>query len=70
ALCQDDARPGAKPILILDDVFAELDLSRRQKLAAVVADAEQVIVTAAGVGDVPDELGGRVLTVGPGTVSA
>ncbi|MGP9617745.1 DNA replication/repair protein RecF [Arthrobacter sp. AOP36-A1-22] len=70
ALCEDDARPGAKPILILDDVFAELDLSRRQKLAAVVADAEQVIVTAAVVGDVPDELGGRVLTVGPGTVSA
>ena len=70
ALCEDDARPGAKPILILDDVFAELDVSRRQKLAAVVSDAEQVIVTAAVVGDVPEELGGRVLTVGPGTVSA
>ncbi len=69
ALCEDDSRPGAKPILILDDVFAELDVSRRRKLAAVVSDAEQVIVTAAVVGDVPEELGGRVLTVGPGTVS-
>lgn len=70
ALCADDPRPGARPILILDDVFAELDVSRRRKLAAVVADAEQVIVTAAVVGDVPPELGGTVLTVGPGTVSA
>lgn len=70
ALCQDDSRPGAKPILILDDVFAELDVSRRRKLAAVVADAEQVIVTAAVVDDVPDELHGRILTVGPGTVAA
>lgn len=70
ALCQDDARPGAKPILILDDVFAELDLSRRRKLAHVVADAEQVIVTAAVIDDVPEELHGRIITVGPGTVSA
>ncbi len=70
ALCQDDSRPGAKPILILDDVFAELDVSRRRKLAQVVADAEQVIVTAAVVDDVPEELHGRILTVGPGTVSA
>ncbi|WP_417220121.1 DNA replication/repair protein RecF [Arthrobacter sp.] len=69
ALCQDDSRPGAKPILILDDVFAELDVSRRRKLAAVVADAEQIIVTAAVVEDVPNELNGRILTVGPGTVS-
>lgn len=70
ALCADDSRPGAKPVLILDDVFAELDVSRRRKLAAVVADAEQVIVTAAVVEDVPHELNGRILTVGPGTVSA
>lgn len=69
ALCEDDSRPGSKPILILDDVFAELDVSRRRKLAAVVADAEQVIVTAAVVEDIPDELSGRILTVGPGTVS-
>lgn len=70
ALCEDDSRPGSKPILILDDVFAELDVSRRRKLAAVVVDAEQVIVTAAVVEDVPVELNGRILTVGPGTVSA
>lgn len=70
AFCQDDSRPGSTPILILDDVFAELDVSRRRKLAHVVADAEQVIVTAAVVDDVPEELQGRILTVGPGTVSA
>ncbi|MFB0833481.1 DNA replication/repair protein RecF [Arthrobacter halodurans] len=68
ALCEDDPREGARPILILDDVFAELDTGRRTRLAAVVADAEQVIVTAAVPEDVPAELGGRVLTVRPGSV--
>ncbi|GAA1498909.1 DNA replication/repair protein RecF [Paeniglutamicibacter kerguelensis] len=65
---QDDPRPGAGPILILDDVFAELDATRRSRLASIVAGAEQVIVTAAVAGDVPEELGGTFLKVSPGQV--
>lgn len=44
------------PVLILDDVFAELDSGRRSRLAHMVADCEQVIVTAAVAQDVPTEL--------------
>ncbi|HEY3258752.1 MAG TPA: DNA replication/repair protein RecF [Pseudonocardiaceae bacterium] len=46
------------PVLILDDVFAELDRRRRSMLAKVAATAEQVLVTAAVAEDVPDELDG------------
>lgn len=52
----DDRSEGASPVLILDDVFAELDARRRTRLAAMVADAEQVLVTAAVEQDVPREL--------------
>ena len=44
---------GSEPVLILDDVFAELDSSRRQALAGVAATAEQVLVTAAVAEDIP-----------------
>jgi len=49
------------PVIILDDVFAELDEGRRERLADAVHDFEQVIVTAAVEGDVPDRL--RAMTV-------
>ena len=49
------------PVLILDDVFAELDAGRRERLAALVATAEQVLVTAAVPADVPGILTGRAL---------
>ena len=49
---------GDDPILILDDVFAELDTERREQLAALVAGAEQVLVTAAVAADVPEKLAG------------
>jgi len=56
-LCAD----GGEPVLILDDVFAELDADRRDRLAEFVAPAEQVLVTAAVPADVPEILaGGRV----------
>ena len=46
--------PGREdPVLILDDVFAELDAGRRDRLAGLVAGAEQVLVTAAVPADVP-----------------
>jgi DNA replication and repair protein RecF len=63
----DDARTGGSaPILILDDVFAELDVQRRRKLASIVSGAEQVLVTAAVEDDIPAELAGRRVKVIPG----
>ncbi|WP_237210101.1 DNA replication/repair protein RecF [Rothia nasimurium] len=53
----DNDASGASPILILDDVFAELDTARRHKLGAIVAGAEQVLVTCAVASDIPEELG-------------
>ena len=54
---------GVDPILVLDDVFAELDTTRRDRLAALVADAEQVVMTAAVPADVPEALAGVRLSV-------
>ena len=59
---------GDDPILVLDDVFAELDTGRRAQLAELVAGAEQVLVTAAVADDVPAGLRGRRLDVAGGTV--
>ena len=56
---------GVDPILVLDDVFAELDAVRRDRLAALVAAAEQVVMTAAVPDDVPAGLVGVRLTVTP-----
>lgn len=54
------------PVLILDDVFAELDAGRRERLARLVAGAEQVLVTAAVPEDVPAVLAGVRFTVSAG----
>ncbi|WP_299090446.1 DNA replication/repair protein RecF [uncultured Microbacterium sp.] len=58
------------PVLILDDVFAELDADRRARLAALVGDFEQVIVTAAVEEDVPAALRARTVRVVAGTIQA
>jgi DNA replication and repair protein RecF len=63
-LCAD----GSEPVLVLDDVFAELDTRRRERLAELVAPGEQVLVTAAVDDDVPDVLVGARFTVEQGTV--
>ncbi len=60
---------GDDPVLVLDDVFAELDSARRARLAERVADAEQVWVTAAVVDDVPAQLLGARFTVSGGEVT-
>ena len=60
---------GDDPVLILDDVFAELDSGRRERLAAMVADCEQVLITAAVDADVPSTLTGRTYAVSLGEVS-
>ena len=57
------------PVLILDDVFAELDAGRRARLAELVANNEQVLITAAVGEDVPDELRAKVFNVFAGEVS-
>src|SRR5689334_18111489 len=65
-LLRSEDSAGAEPVLVLDDVFAELDMSRRERLAELVADAEQVLVTAAVAGDVPTALRGARVEVGAG----
>lgn len=61
---------GLEPVLILDDVFAELDRRRRARLAEVAATAQQVLVTAAVEEDVPAELRGRRYEVTDGELHA
>lgn len=58
------------PVVILDDVFAELDQSRRGRLATAVADFEQTLITAAVLEDVPGELRGHTTRIVAGTVVA
>jgi DNA replication and repair protein RecF len=59
---------GNEPVLVLDDVFAELDTRRRERLAELVASGEQVLVTAAVDDDVPGVLAGTRYVVSEGTV--
>jgi DNA replication and repair protein RecF len=60
---------GEDPILILDDVFATLDAERRAALAAVARSAEQTLITAAVLEDVPVELRGARVVVGDGAAT-
>ncbi len=60
---------GIEPVLVLDDVFAELDSTRRERLASGVSAAEQVLVTAAVGADVPELLQGRRFRVAGGEVA-
>jgi DNA replication and repair protein RecF len=60
---------GDDPVLLLDDVFAELDSGRRERLAMLAAGAEQVIVTAAVAQDVPPVLAGARFEVAEGEVT-
>jgi DNA replication and repair protein RecF len=67
-LLRTDGTAGGEPILVLDDVFAELDAARRERLAELVADAEQVLITAAVPGDVPSALRGDRVDVAAGSL--
>jgi DNA replication and repair protein RecF len=60
---------GIEPVLVLDDVFAELDSGRRHRLAEMTGTATQVIVTCAVEEDVPATLTGARYLVAPGEVS-
>jgi DNA replication and repair protein RecF len=59
---------GEDPVLVLDDVFAELDTGRRERLAAMIGDCEQVLITAAVGEDVPASLRGQTYAVSLGEV--
>lgn len=59
---------GIEPILLLDDVFAELDAARRETLTAIAAGAEQAIVTAAVAADVPAGFAGMTRSVADGAI--
>jgi DNA replication and repair protein RecF len=67
-LLRADYPLGAEPILLLDDVFAELDTDRREQLALVAAKAEQAVVTAAVPSDVPEQLLGARYDIDNGEV--
>jgi DNA replication and repair protein RecF len=70
-LLRADGQAGGlgDPVLILDDVFAELDRRRRSRLAKLASTAEQVLVTAAVAEDIPDELDGARFEVHEGRLS-
>lgn len=58
------------PVLVLDDVFAELDADRRERLVSAIADADQILVTAAVAEDVPKSLVRTEVYVSKGEVSS
>ena len=62
-------KTSGDPVIILDDVFAELDSSRRSKLLALVSDYEQLLVTSAVEEDLPEGLTGVIYDVAQGQVS-
>jgi DNA replication and repair protein RecF len=62
-------RSSGDPIIVLDDVFAELDAHRRSKLVSLVADYQQILITSAVEEDVPDALTGAVCDVRAGVVT-
>ena len=64
-----ESGPDTEPVLILDDVFAELDARRRTRLAELVAGAGQVLITAAVLHDIPEQLVGTRLDVAGGVVT-
>jgi DNA replication and repair protein RecF len=59
---------GEEPVLLMDDVFAELDRQRRDRVAEAALAAEQTIVTAAVAEELPPELDAAVFHVEPGSV--
>jgi DNA replication and repair protein RecF len=66
-LLRDEGSSG-DPVLVLDDVFAELDVGRRDQLALVASKAEQAIITAAVASDVPEPLAGARFDIHDGVV--
>jgi len=70
ALLSSESVDSGEPVLVLDDVFAELDAQRRARLAEEVSSAEQVLITAAVAEDVPAHLRGRHISIEAGRIAA
>ena len=68
-LLRQDSSTG-DPVLILDEVFAELDQARRRMLATAVAGYEQVLITAAVFDDVPETLTAHTVRIEGGAIVA
>ena len=68
-LIRNESRTG-DPVLILDDVFAELDQNRRERLANAVGDFEQVLITCAVLNDIPPALREQRIRIRAGTIAA
>ncbi|GAA2446739.1 DNA replication/repair protein RecF [Agromyces soli] len=66
-LLRRDSATG-DPVLVLDDVFAELDRLRRERLAAAIGGYEQVLVTAAVLEDVPEPLTATIVHIDAGRI--
>jgi DNA replication and repair protein RecF len=64
-----EEKPSGDPIIILDDVFAELDSTRRSRLVGLITDYEQLLLTSAVESDIPAELSGTIFDVVDGHVS-
>lgn len=62
------AAEGSDPVLVLDDVFAELDAARREELVTIASKVEQVLISAAVASDVPPQLSGARYDVADGEV--
>lgn len=58
-----DRMPGGSPILILDDVFSQLDATRRARIVDFAASCDQAIITVAAPGDVPEGIDARLVDV-------
>ncbi len=67
-LLRDDHPGGGPPVLLLDDVFAELDAGRREQLALVAGKAEQAIITEPVASDVPEQLHGARFDIHDGVI--
>lgn len=67
AILRRDSSTG-DPVLVLDDVFAELDELRRGRLAAAISDVEQVLITAAVHNDVPEQLRAHTVHIKQGQI--
>ena len=59
---------GEEPVLLMDDVFAELDRQRRDRVAEAALAAEQTVVTAAVAEELPRSINAAVFHVEPGSV--
>ena len=66
-LVRSESRTG-DPVLILDDVFAELDADRRRRLGDAISGFEQVLITCAVVADIPEPLRERTIRIRAGEI--